>query len=122
MIAALQREKAPAPHNCEAYADDHRQSQSAQHMKITRRGSLVGLLFACVVASAFLLWQERRYRPPGDPENYSRIEEGLYMGGLVPKPPQGTRAVLNLCETEDPYRCDVHAWEAIRDAAPAPDL
>jgi protein-tyrosine phosphatase len=44
----------------------------------------------------------------------------LYVGGLVPAPPPGTRAVLNLCETEDPYRAEVHKWEPIRDAEPAP--
>lgn len=54
--------------------------------------------------------------------NYSRVEDGLYLGGFVPAPPPGTGAVLNLCETEDPYRAEVHRWEPIRDAEPAPSL
>jgi hypothetical protein len=54
--------------------------------------------------------------------NYSRIEDRLYLGGFVASPPPGTRAVMNLCETEDPYRCDFHLWEPIADSEPAPDL
>ena len=57
-----------------------------------------------------------------EPPNYSRIEEGLWLGGYVPEPPPDTRAVLNLCETEDSYRAEVHRWEPIRDAEPAPGL
>ncbi len=30
--------------------------------------------------------------------------------------------MLNLCDGKDPYQCEVHAWHAIRDAAPAPSL
>jgi protein-tyrosine phosphatase len=54
--------------------------------------------------------------------NYSRIEEGLYMGGRVPKPPSGTSVVLNLCEKKDPYQAEIHRWEPIPDAAPAPSI
>ncbi len=56
------------------------------------------------------------------PDNFTLIEDGLYMGGSVPKPPRGTTAVLNLCESEDHYRADVHTWEPIRDGSPAPDI
>jgi hypothetical protein len=54
--------------------------------------------------------------------NYTRIEDGLYQGGNVESPPWRTRAVLNLCETEDTYTAKVHVWEPIRDASPAPGL
>lgn len=54
--------------------------------------------------------------------NYSCIEERLYLGGFVASPPPGTRAVINLCEAEDPYRCGFHLWEPIADSDPAPDL
>ena len=54
--------------------------------------------------------------------NYSPIEPGLYLGGLVPQPPPGTGAVLNLCEAQDPYEAQVHCWLPIADAEPAPDL
>jgi hypothetical protein len=57
-----------------------------------------------------------------EPPNYSRIEDGLWLGGYVPKPPRGTGAVLNLCESEDPYRVESHRWEPIRDAEPVPSL
>jgi hypothetical protein len=61
-------------------------------------------------------------RPTWKPPNYSRIEEGFYLGGRVAAPPPGTRAVLNLCETEDCYRAEVHRWNPIRDAPPAPGV
>ena len=54
--------------------------------------------------------------------NYSRIEEDLYLGGILEAPPPGTRAVLNVCETQDPYRAEVHSWSPIPDAAPAPEI
>lgn len=57
-----------------------------------------------------------------EPPNYSRVEDGLWIGGSVAQPPPGTRAVLNLCESEDPYRVESHRWESIRDAEPAPSL
>jgi hypothetical protein len=57
-----------------------------------------------------------------EPPNYTRIEEGLYLGGYVLEPPPGTRAVLNLCESEDPYRAESHRWQPIRDAEPVPSL
>lgn len=44
------------------------------------------------------------------------------MGGLVPEPPPGTTAVLNLCEAEDSYRVESHRWVPIPDAEPAPSL
>ena len=52
-------------------------------------------------------------------ENYDRIDDGLWMGGLVAKPPRGVEAVLNLCGTRDSYKADVHVWEPITDAAPS---
>lgn len=55
-------------------------------------------------------------------ENYSRIEDRLYLGGSVAAPPRGTKAVINLCEKKDPYSCYFHLWEPIVDSEPAPDL
>ena len=54
--------------------------------------------------------------------DYAEIERGLYLGAHVEEPPRGTTAVLNLCEMEDQYRAEVHRWQPIRDAAPAPSL
>ena len=88
-------------------------------MKITRRGLLVALLIGCIAAWPVLLAIEKLY---DEPENYSRIEDGLWMGGNTPQPPPGVEAVLNLCEFEDSYRCDIHVWDPIRDAAPAPSI
>ncbi len=70
------------------------------------------------VAAAYLAadWYAR------GPPNYSRIEDGLFLGGQVPRPPPGTTAVLNLCETADPYQAEVQRREPIRDGEPTPDL
>ena len=57
-----------------------------------------------------------------EPPNYSRIDDGLWLGGYVAEPPAGTQAVLNLCESEDPYRVESHRWEPICDAEPVPKL
>ena len=57
-----------------------------------------------------------------EPPNFDRIEDGLWLGGYVGQPPPGTQAVLNLCESEDPYLAASHRWEPIRDAEPAPSL
>jgi hypothetical protein len=77
------------------------------------------LLAGFAVVWLALLWLERSYI---DAENYSLIEDGLFMGGDVRQPPSGTKAVLNLCETEDGYRTDVYRWEAIPDTSPSPSL
>lgn len=86
---------------------------------ISRRRFFLGLLVGCVVVLAFRFATERLDR---EPDNYSLIEDGLYMGGRVQKPPPGTKVVLNLDETADMYQCDVHVWEPIRDNAPAPTI
>ena len=88
-------------------------------MRLTRLRVLLLLMASCLVAWLALLgvgWHLR------EPENYSLIEHGLYLGGNVNEPPPGTRAVLNLCEFADPYCCEVHVNDGIRDAAPAPSL
>lgn len=58
----------------------------------------------------------------GEAPNYSKIEEGLYLGGYVKAPPPEVQAVINLCELEDPYRVEAHRWTPIRDAEPTPTL
>jgi hypothetical protein len=94
-------------------------------MKLSRR-RLLDLVFASLVLVGLILaiWLGGWNRGEEDrsERNYSLIEEGLYQGGWVSEPPPETTAVLNLCEFEDPYQCEVHAWHKIRDAAPAPNL
>jgi protein-tyrosine phosphatase len=55
-------------------------------------------------------------------KNKVEVEEGLYLGGMVARPPPGTRAVLNVCETKDPYEVEVHRWQPIVDGEPAPTI
>jgi hypothetical protein len=88
-------------------------------MNSSPRKTLAILLALTGGLSLFLLALFHRLQPE---ENYSRIEERLYLGGFVSSPPRGTRAVINLCETEDPYCRDFHLWEPIADSDPAPDL
>jgi hypothetical protein len=57
-----------------------------------------------------------------EPQNYSQVDDGLWLGGYVAEPPPGTNAVLNLCESEDPYRVEAHRWQPIQDAEPVPSL
>jgi hypothetical protein len=76
---------------------------------------VVGVLLVGTVHVAVEWWTR-------EPPNYDRIEEGLWLGGYVPEPPPGTRAVLNLCETKDTYHVESHRWDPIRDAEPAPSL
>jgi hypothetical protein len=61
-------------------------------------------------------------RPTYSTTNYSRIEDGLFLGGFLGEPPPGACAVLNLCEVEDPYQAEIHRWEPIRDGGPAPSI
>src|SRR5262249_44543387 len=79
---------------------------------------VASLVLALAVVAVHLV-VERLTR---EPQRYSRIEEGLYLGGRVLEPPPGTRAVLNLCENDDLYRAEVHEWQPIHDAEPAPSL
>lgn len=88
-------------------------------MKITRLRVLLLLLSVVVGVWFCLVWIERSYQ---EPPNYTRIEQGVYLGGLLTEPPPGIDAVLNLCEIEDSFAAPITRWRPIRDAAPAPDL
>jgi Dual specificity phosphatase, catalytic domain len=93
---------------------------ASRRLLFLRRAFLGVLLAGSVGAWLVLLWVERLYRQEG--ANYSLIEPGLFMGGDVEEPPPGTRAVLNLCEKEDPYHCATHVWVPIADTAPPPSI
>ncbi len=79
---------------------------------------IVAIVAGLAVAGVHLAVDRLTREPP----NYSQVADGLYLGGYVQQPPSAARAVLNLCESEDPYHAEVHAWHPIRDAAPAPSL
>ncbi len=88
-------------------------------MKRTRLRILLSLLLCTVTACALALAYVA-YLQPG--ENYTRIEDGLYVGGHVANPPPGATAVLNLCEQADPYEADAHRWNPIVNLNPGPDV
>jgi len=89
-------------------------------MRLALRVTLIVLVLATGGVALYLFWLQHSYL--GEAENYSQIEDGLYMGGDVEKPPRGTNAVLNLCEKGDEYRCEIHRWEPIADAEPVPSI
>jgi hypothetical protein len=98
-------------------------------MKITRLRVTLLLLTGCIavwlIFVGFESWQREtpvEARPERWHSNYSLIEDGLYMGGLVPEPPPDTQVVLNLCESKDRYQVETAIWETIPDAPPAPSL
>jgi hypothetical protein len=96
----------------------HRAHEDAKVRFRSRRAAAVFGLLLLAVGGAYL----GAYLYTREPPNYDRVEDGLWLGGFVPEPPSRATAVLNLCESEDPYRAAVHKWEPIRDAAPAPTL
>ena len=89
-------------------------------MRIRRRVLLVSFFLAslavCLLVWGVAWWYEEQA------QCYTCIEDGPYVGGKVAKPPWGTKAVLNLCEQEDSYQTEIHVWEPIPDAEPAPTL
>jgi hypothetical protein len=90
-------------------------------MKTPKRRSwllvILAVLAVSVIAANIVVDLYTRERP-----NYTRIEDGLWLGGYVPEPPRRTQVVLNLCETPDPYQVAVHKHEPIIDAEPAPSI
>jgi hypothetical protein len=85
---------------------------------LRRRAVLLGLLLACVGLWASFKLLAKLYE---EEPNYTLIEEGIYVGGFVSKPPPGTQFILNLCELRDSYPCE-SVQEPIRDAEPAPSI
>ena len=85
-----------------------------------RRLSLIAAFITTVLIAAgiYLKLNQLSHVPP----NYSEIEDGLWIGGLVPKPPPGTKTVLNLCESEDTFQVELNRWMPIPDIEPAPSL
>jgi len=64
-------------------------------------------------AGLALLWTQNT-----DDQLYSRIENGLYLGSSVERPPRGTQAVVNLCGRPDPYQVGPSLWEPMYEAGP----
>jgi hypothetical protein len=87
-----------------------------------RRATRLRVLLLCLLASA-ALWvslvaAEHSYRE----RTFALIERNLYVGPIVEVPPPGTDVVVNLCEVDDPYRCEVHLWKPIRNGEPSPPM
>ncbi len=86
-----------------------------------KRLRLTVLLFVLTAGIGAWFWLARlldSYRE----EPYTLIEEGLYVGGSVPEPPPGTRAVLNLCDRADPYEAESCLSDPIPDGHKSPGI
>ena len=79
--------------------------------------ALLFLVIAGIVAWFWLHWIATTYEPP-----FSFIEDGLYLGSSVSQPPPGTRAVVNLCGREDPYKTEASLWLPIFENEKEPTL
>jgi len=64
-----------------------------------------------------LRWLEQSYDQP-----FAQVEDGLYIGSSVDRPPRGTKAVVNLCGREDPYETEASLWEPVFEAGQEPSL
>jgi hypothetical protein len=82
--------------------------------------ALLPIVLICTLAVWSYLWFIERSSPQR--ESYSFIEDNLYVGPCVGEPPPGTKAVVNLIESQDAYDAEETLWEPIKDAAPAPSL
>jgi hypothetical protein len=106
----------PAGHGVPAAGNEREATMRGKWRKYWPVAVVAAVALAVVAVRVGVDWFTR------EPPNYSRVDDGLWLGGFVAEPPRGVSAVLNLCESEDPYRAESHRWEPIRDAGPAPDL
>jgi hypothetical protein len=90
-------------------------------MKLRVRWQTAPVAVVAVLAVAVAISSWPRARAFLNP-SYSEIEEGLTLGGLIPAPPPGAQAVLNVSQDADPYQAPIHKWEPIPDGPPAPSL
>lgn len=78
---------------------------------------VVGLVLVCVGTWAVLRWYEGTFDRP-----YAKVEDGLYIGSAVDRPPSGTQAVVNLCGRPDPYSMEHAMWEPVFEGGKEPTL
>jgi hypothetical protein len=79
---------------------------------------LLAILCACVGFWFWLRWRAES----AEEKPYHLIEDGLYLGSSVPKPPPYTSAVVNLCALEDHYKVDAMLWEPILEGGKPPGV
>jgi hypothetical protein len=83
------------------------------------------LLSLLAALAAFLLADRYDAKSRGESypkSNYSAIEDGLLLGGMLSELPEGIGAVLNVGETRDCYVAKHHCWEPIADLGPPPTV
>jgi hypothetical protein len=78
---------------------------------------VVAAVLACVGAWLVLLWFNSTHDQP-----YVWVEDGLYIGGAVDRPPRGTRAVVNLCGRPDSFEVEAALWEPVFESGKEPTL
>ena len=71
----------------------------------------IPLFLIAAICLASVAEGQQKKQPP----NYTRIEEGLYLGGWTEKPPEGVTAVLNVSTEKDVYQTKHYLWKGIKD-------
>jgi hypothetical protein len=92
------------------------QMDAARRKPLLRRLLIVALVTTIVAGIGVGL---ARLRSPNPSEqDYTRVEDGLYLGGSVDRPPRGTQAVVNLCGRPDSYQVGPSLWEPVYEGGP----
>ena len=86
-------------------------------MKHSRRFLLLALLAVTVALWLWLRWLGESYDRP-----YCLVEDGLYIGSAVDRPPPGTSAVVNLCGREDAYQVEASLWAPVFEGSDEPTV
>src|SRR5687767_5025249 len=86
-------------------------------MKRLRILLVLAVVLAGVGAYLGLRWLEGTYHM----KPYTRIEDGLFVGSAVERPPPGTDVVVNLCGREDGYSVDFTLDRPLLEGGKEPD-
>ncbi len=90
---------------------------SGVNMKQVWKWLPIAAVLACISVWLALTWVASTYDQP-----YALVEDGLYIGSAVDRPPRGTQAVVNLCGRTDPYQTETYLWEPVFEAGKEPRL
>ncbi len=85
--------------------------------RLLRLWPLAALIVLALGAWLWLAWLESGFNAP-----YSRIEDGLYLGRAVERPPPGTSAVVNLCGRADAYDAEASLHAPVFEGGKEPDI
>jgi hypothetical protein len=87
-------------------------------MRVFRCALLTTVLLGGVGGWLGLLWLERACAGTA----FTLVEDGLFVGSYVAKPPPGTKAVVNLCGQKDRFQVEASLWEPILEGGKEPTV